>query len=139
VHEDFSRAPEMKGSSDRAFGLVIAAFFALVAVLPALHRPSSSVRWWAVALAAVFLALALSRSATLHPLNRVWQKLGLLLSKVVSPILLALLFYLVITPVGLLMRALGKDPLRLRRRESSSYWIARQPPGPAPESMRDQF
>jgi Saxitoxin biosynthesis operon protein SxtJ len=139
VHEDFARAPEVKGSSDHSFGLVIAAFFALVAVLPALHRPPSPIRWWAAALAAAFLALALVRPDALSPLNRLWQKLGLLLSRIVSPIVLALLFYLIVTPVGLLMRTFGEDPLRLRRRESASYWIVRQPPGPAPESMRDQF
>jgi hypothetical protein len=139
VHEDFTRAAEVEGSSDRSFGLVIAAFFALIAVLPAVHGPLAAVRWWAVAVAAIFLAMALWWSAALRPLNRLWQKLGLLLSKIVSPIVLALLFYAVMAPVGMLMRALGTDPLRLRRGAGTSYWIARQPPGPAPQSMKDQF
>jgi hypothetical protein len=139
MHEDFSRSPEIKGSSDRSFGLVVAAFFALVAVLPVLHRPPSSVRWWALAVAAGFLTFALLRSRTLRPLNRAWQKLGLLLSRIAGPVVLALLFYAVVTPVGLLMRVSGNDPLRLRRRKPVSYWIAREPPGPAPETMKNQF
>jgi len=139
MHEDFTRAPVVEGSSDRSFGLVMAAFFALVAVLPALRGPISSIRWWAAALAAAFLALALLWSEGLRPLNRLWLKLGLLLSKIISPIVLALLFCAIVTPVGLLMRALGKDPLRLRRQGAASYWILRQPPGPAPGSMKDQF
>lgn len=139
MHDDFTRAPEVKGSSDRSFGLVMAVFFAVVAVLPALHRPTHPIRWWAAGLAVAFLVLALLRSDALHPLNRLWQKLGLLLSKIVSPMVLALLFYAIMTPVGLLMRAFGKDPLRLHRREAASYWIVREPPGPAPETMKNQF
>lgn len=139
MHEDFSRSPEIKGSSDRSFGLIVAAFFALVAVLPVLHRPPSSVRWWALAVAVGFLTFALLRSRTLRPLNRAWQKLGLLLSRIAGPVVLALLFYAVVTPVGLLMRVSGNDPLRLRRRKPVSYWIAREPPGPAPETMKNQF
>lgn len=139
VHEDFTRAAEVEGSSDRSFGFVFAGFFALVAVLPAFHGPISSIRWWAAALAASFLALALWRTKSLRPLNRLWSKFGLLLSKIVGPVVLMLIFYAVVTPVGLLMRAFGKDPLRLRRDEATSYWIVRQAPGPAPGSMKDQF
>ena len=139
MHEDFGRAPEIKGSSDRSFGLVVAGFFALVAVLPVLHRPLSSVRWWAIAVAAGFLALALLRSELLRPLNRAWQKLGLLLSRIVSPVVLALMFYAIVTPIGLFMRAAGVDPLRLRRGAVTSYWISRQPPGPEPQTMKNQF
>ena len=139
MHEDFSRAPEIRGSSDRSFGLVVAGFFVVVAVLPVLQRPPSSVRWWAIAVAAGFLALALLRSEWLRPLNRAWQKLGLSLSRIVSPVVLALLFYAVMTPAALLMRVCGVDPLRLRRGTVTSYWILREPPGPAPQSMKNQF
>jgi hypothetical protein len=139
VHEDFSRAEDLEGSSDRSFGIVMAVFFTVVAILPALHGQLLSIRWWAAALAAVFLALALLWSEFLRPLNRLWQKLGLLLSKIVGPIVLSLVFFAVVTPVGLLMRALGKDPLRLDRNTSTTYWIVREPPGPEPESMKNQF
>jgi hypothetical protein len=76
----------------------------------------------------------------LAPLNRLWLKFGLLLHKVVSPIVLGVMFFLVITPIGLTMRAFGKNPLRLKLdKQSGSYWIERVPPGPAPESLKDQF
>ncbi len=76
----------------------------------------------------------------LAPLNRVWTKFGLLLHKVVSPIVLGVMFYLVITPTGLLMRLFGKDPLRLKfDGTAKSYWIPREPPGPKPDSIKDQF
>ena len=76
----------------------------------------------------------------LNPLKRAWLALGMLLHRVVNPIVMALLFYGTVLPTGLVMRALGKDLLRLRRQpEADSYWIVRQPPGPAPETMKDQF
>ena len=91
-------------------------------------------------MAALFLAAALLRPAILNPLNRLWLKFGLLLHRVVNPIVMALLFYGTVLPTGLVMRALGKDLLRLKRQpDADSYWIVRQPPGPAPETMKDQF
>jgi hypothetical protein len=99
-----------------------------------------AVRGWAIVVAAASLATALLRPSLLAPLNRLWTWVGLLLHRVVSPLVLGVLFFLVVTPVGLLMRARGKDPLRLRSdRVSNSYWIERRPPGPAPDSMRNQF
>jgi hypothetical protein len=140
MHEDFTREGDVHGSSDRAFGLVMAVFFAIVAIIPLLHQSHTSVRWWALGVVAVFLALALLWPAALRPLNRLWLRLGLLISRIVSPIVLAMLFYATVTPVGLLMRAVGKDPLRLRRNAAvASYWIPREPPGPAPDSMKNQF
>ena len=74
------------------------------------------------------------------PATRLWHRFGLLLNRLVSPLALALVFYLTVTPTGLIMRALGKDPLRLKRdRDAASYWIMRDPPGPAPDSMPRQF
>ena len=140
MHEDFTRTETVKGSSDRSFGFVMAAFFALLALFPLLHGPLSSIRWWALVVAAAFLALALLWTAPLRPLNRAWLKLGLLLSKIVSPVVMMVLFYATVTPVGVLMRLAGKDPLRLRRNAAAaSYWIPREPPGPAPDSMKQQF
>jgi hypothetical protein len=73
-------------------------------------------------------------------LNRVWLRLGLVLYKVVSPIAMGLVFVTTVVPIGLVMRALGKDPLRLRRdSHAASYWIQRDPPGPAPDTMKNQF
>jgi hypothetical protein len=138
THEDFSRQEEIQGSSDRSFGLVMAAFFALVALWPLVgaHGP----RWWAMAVAAAFGLAAWLRPAALAPLNTLWMKLGLLLSRVVTPVVLGLLFFVTVTPIALLMRLLGKDPLRLRRDpDATSYWITRSPPGPESSSMKNQF
>jgi Saxitoxin biosynthesis operon protein SxtJ len=138
THEDFSRQEEITPSSDRSFGLVIAIFFLIVGFWPLVH--AEPVRWWALGAAAMFAVLALLWTAALAPLNKLWTKLGLLLYRIVSPIVLGLLFYLTVTPIALLMRLLGKDPLRLRRDpDGASYWVIRTPPGPTPESMKNQF
>jgi len=138
AHEDLARHEDVEGSSDRTFGLVFAAFFAVVALLP-LWRHASP-RWWALLLGAGFAVIALTMPAWLAPLNRAWMQLGLLIGKVVSPIALGLVFFAVLTPTAMLMRWRGKDPLRLRRMpEAPSYWQSRTPPGPPPQSMTNQF
>jgi predicted membrane metal-binding protein len=138
THEDFSRQDDTKPSSDRSFGLIIAAFFLIVALWPLIR--TEPVRWWALGVAAIFASLALLWTPALAPLNKLWVKLGLLLYTIVSPLVLGLLFYLTITPIALLMRLLHEDPLRLRREpDATSYWIDRTPPGPTPESMKNQF
>jgi len=138
LHEDFARRDEGRGSSDRSFGLVFAVFLSAIGLLPLRqHQPP---RVWALAAGAAFLAVAVLRPAWLAPLNRVWTKLGLLLGRIVAPVVGALLFYLVVTPTALLLRFVGKDPLRLALDNAApSYWIERQPPGPAPQSMGNQF
>lgn len=90
--------------------------------------------------AGVFLVAALLRPASLHPLNRVWTRLGFLLARIVNPVVTAVLFFVVFTPAGLVARLLGKDPLRLKPApETDSYWIIRHPPGPQSETMSKQF
>lgn len=137
-HESFSRHEEVKGSSNRTLGLVFAAVFLIIAVFPLLF--GGPIRWWSLAVAAAFAVVAFVLPGVLTPLNRAWTRFGLLLHKIVSPIVLGFLFYIVVTPLGLLMRLLGKDPLRLRwDRQSATYWIERTPPGPKPETLSDQF
>ena len=137
-HESYSRDEKVEGSSDRSFGLVFAGFFAVIGLLPLLLGRSP--RIWALGIGGLFLLAALVIPSVLAPLNRLWLKLGLLLHRIVSPIALGIMFYMVITPMGLLMRATGKDFLKLRLDPSaSSYWIEREPPGPAPESLKNQF
>ncbi len=139
LHEDFGRERPVTAGSERSFGIVMAVFFAVVALRPLLHDIRSAPLWWALALAAAFLLLAFAVPAALRPLNRLWTRLGLVLSRIVTPIVLALLFYGVVTPVAAVMRLVGKDPLRLRPApEAASYWIVRPPPGP-PSSMKQQF
>jgi len=137
-HETFTREEKIVAGSDRSFGVVMAAALAVVTVLNAWH---SGRLWpWTGGVAALLLAAALLRPAVLHPLNLLWLKFGLLLHKVVTPVLMGLIFYGTVLPTGLVMRMMGKDPLRLERQPGAdSYWIVRQPPGPSPETMRDQF
>jgi len=138
LHEDLARRQEGKGSSDRAFGVVVGLFFLLVALSPLrTHHPA---RWWALVLCGSFLLLGLVKPLWLQPLNRYWTKLGLLMGRIVGPVVTAVLFYGVVTPIALLFRLLGKDPLRLRLEPGAhSYWIERTPPGPAPQTMTNQF
>jgi hypothetical protein len=137
-HEDFSRRELPQGASDRSFGVVFAMFFAVVSLWPVRH--GNPLRGWALALSGAFLGVALAFPRLLHPLNWLWTRFGLLLSRVTNPILTGLMFYLLFTPMALVLRALGKDLLRLKFDPmSESYWIPRNPPGPPPETMRRQF
>ena len=138
THEELTRKHAVRGSSDRSFGIVFSAFFAFVGVSALWkHRPV----WpWALALAGVFLTVALLGHGWLHPLNRMWINLGLLLGRVVNPVVMGVLFFLVVVPTALIFRLMGKDPLRLARAaNASSYWIDRLPPGPSRETMTNQF
>jgi hypothetical protein len=137
-HEDLSRAEAPEGSSDRTFSLVFAVFFLGIAFWP-LFRGGAP-RWWGLPLSGVCLLIALTRPALLHPANVLWTRLAVLLNKVTNPVVTGLMFYLVFTPVGTLMRMSGKDPLRLKfESKKKSYWIERRPPGPPPETMAQQF
>ena len=118
--------------------MVFAVVFTIVGAWPLLD--ATAPRWWVLAVAMVFLVLALVRPALLAPLNRLWTQFGLLLSRLTQPVVLAMLFYTAVAPMGLLARLFGKDLLELKLdRDAESYWIARQPPGPEPETMSNQF
>ncbi len=137
-HEDLGRSQEIKTSSDRAFGLVFTVVFVIIAAWPLLGGEAP--RWWSAGIAGLFLAASFIRPAILAPLNRLWTRFGLLLHKIVNPIVMGVMFFGVVTPTGLIMRAFGKDPMRLRRDPAAaSYWIEREPPGPAPDTMKQQF
>ena len=126
------------GSSDRTFGFIFAVVFGFMGVWPILS--GGRLRIWALVLAVVFLAAGLLAPPLLAPLNRIWTRLGLLLHHVVNPIIMALVYYVAVVPMGILLRARGKDLLRLRRdRDVASYWIIRDPPGPPADSMIRQF
>jgi hypothetical protein len=138
THEAFERDEQIVAGSDRSFGLVMAGAFAVVTVLNAWH--AGRIWPWTASLAAGFLIASLLKPAVLNPLNRIWLKFGLLLHQIVNPLIMALLFYGTVLPTGLVLRAMGKDLLRLKREpDANSYWIVRVPPGPSPETMKDQF
>jgi hypothetical protein len=137
-HEDLRRQVQVHSSSDRQFGIVIAAALTIYGLWPLRH--AGPVRIPAIAAAALIAVLALARPTLLHPLNLLWSRLGLLMGRIANPVITAVLFFLVFTPAGLLMRLFGKDPLKLRYApDVDTYWIPRQPPGPSPESMSQQF
>jgi hypothetical protein len=139
AHEDISRRDQaVQPPSNRSFGLVFASVFGLIGAWPLVfgHAP----RWWALIVGAAFLVAALLVPGALTVPNRLWMRVGALLHRVVSPLALGIVFFAVVTPTGLLMRLLGKDPMRLRRDPTlESYWIKRSPPGPRPDGMPDQF
>lgn len=137
THESFVREEAATPGSDRTFGLVMAGALAILSLFNVWHHGRL---WpWLLLAAALFLAASWLRPALLRPLNRLWMMLGLVLHKIVNPIVMGLLFYGTILPTGLVMRLRGRDLLRLKREPAAdSYWIAR-PPGPQPETMRDQF
>ena len=138
AHEDLSREQRIEGSTERSFGVVFAVVFVIIGCWPLLYGQAP--RWWSLGIALAFGALAWLRPSLLAAPNRWWLKLGILLSRIVSPIALGILFYGVLAPIGALVRLSGKDPLRLKPdAQADSYWIERRPPGPPPDSMTNQF
>ena len=128
LHEDYRRPEAVKGSSDRGFGLTVGGILLLIAAVRIWrHGGYGAIELVLGAVGLCLIVLALVRAQSLAGLNRAWTRLGLLLFKVVNPIVL-------------ILRACGHDPLRLKRDPSAStYWVKREPPGPAPETMINQF
>ncbi len=137
-HEVLRANRKVAVGSNRSFGLVFAGVFITIAIWPVI-RHGEAVRWWASGVGAVFAFAALFMDQALAPLNRLWFKLGLALHSVMSPMIMGLLFFGAVLPVGLILRAFRKDILRLRPSAESTYWIPRDPPGPARNSMKNQF
>jgi hypothetical protein len=128
----------VKSGSNRSFGLVFAAVFLIIALFPLIG--GREVRLWALLAALAFAGAAFLRPSLLAPLNRLWFRFGLLLHHVVNPLVLGLMYFLVVTPMGLVIRIFGGRLLSLGfSRDAQSYWIRRSPPGPEPESIRNQF
>ena len=127
--------------SERSFGLLFGAVFALLAGYGWFFKGwSLAVVLSLVAVALVFVLLGFAAPKVLRPLNWLWFQLGLLLGKIVSPLVLGAIFFLMLAPVSLVTRLFGRDELRLKRKASqTSYWLDRAPPGPEPESFKNQF
>lgn len=138
-HEDLNRDGDNEPrASERSFGLVFTAVFVLVGLTPLLK--GHDVRWWALIVALAFGILAFAAPRLLAPLNRIWMAFGKLLHRIVSPVVLGLLYCVAVVPTGLILRIKGSDPLRLKRDPAAkSYWLPRTPPGPATGSFKNQF
>jgi len=129
----------VKRGSDRGFGITFAVVFGLLGGYFTVLSPSAAGPWF-LGGAGAFLVVAFVRPATLRPLNMLWFQFGLLLHKIVSPIVMGLMFFLVITPFAIVMKLAGRDHLRLKfDSEQKSYWVKREVAGPSPESFKKQF
>ena len=125
---------KIKIGSNRSFGIVFFIVFFIISLFPLLK--GNDVRIWSLLVSLIFLALGLINSNILSPLNKLWFKFGLLLGNFISPIVMGLVFFLVVTPTGLFMRFIGKDLLNLKKKNVKSYWIDKTGPK---SKMKNQF
>ena len=125
---------DVKIGSNRSFGIVFFVVFLIIAIYPLIN--GDELRLWSLIISIVFLFLGLFNSKILNPLNKLWFKFGIFLGKIVSPLVMGIIFFLVVTPIGLLMRLLNKDLLNLKFNNNSSYWIEKTEPK---SKMKNQF
>ena len=125
---------EIKISSNKSFGVVFFIVFFLFGIWPALK--GNDVRYWSISLSLIFLILGLLNSKLLSPLNRLWFKFGIILGNFIAPIIMGLVFFLVVTPIGLIMKLLGKDLINLKKNNDKTYWIEKKE---IKTSMKNQF
>ncbi len=125
---------DIKISSNRSFGLVFFVLFLIIGLWPLINN--NEIKIWSIAISVVFLVLGLLNSKLLLPLNKLWFKFGLLLGKIISPLVMGIIFFLVVTPIGYLMRMLKKDLLNLKFNDEKSYWIEKNEPK---SKMKNQF
>lgn len=130
--------PEGPGS-ERSFGIVFTVVFAILGSLPLLHG-EIRFHYWLLGISAGFLVVTFTYPKLLAPLNLVWFKFGMLLAKIMNPLIMGLLFFIVVTPMALMLKLFGKDPMRRKLDpKASSYWVVRDPAGPDEGSMSRQF
>ena len=138
THESWGKRGVAKRGSELSFGIVFAIVFTIVSLWPMIA--GGSPRWWALAIAAGFAIAGLALPIALRWPNALWFRCGLLLNRVVNLVVLGLIYYFSVVPVGFAMRLAGKNPLSLGfEPKSPSYWIKRDPVGPAAETLKNQF
>ncbi len=125
---------DIKISSNRSFGIVFFVVFLIIALYPLIY--SGEIRIWSAIISLFFLILGLLNSKILSPFNKLWFRFGILLGKVISPIIMGIIFFLVVTPIGFIMRILRKDVLNLKYNKNKSYWIEKNGPK---SKMKNQF
>ena len=125
---------EIKIGSNKSFGIVFFIVFLLFATYPLINN--GELRIWTLIIAIIFLILGLVNSKVLTPLNKLWFKFGLLIGKIVSPLIMGIIFFLVVTPTAFIMRIIGKDLLNLKFNNKKSYWIEKTGPK---SKMKNQF
>jgi hypothetical protein len=135
---DHTSKTDVEMGSERSFGIVFAVVFGIIGAWPLLG--GGDIRIWAMAIAAGFLLTAFLRPSVLKPLNKIWFAFGMLLHKIISPIVMGILFFLTVTPIAMLLKLFGKDPLTKKfDPDMDSYWIKIDPAKAAANSMRNQF
>ena len=125
---------EIKISSNRNFGVVFFVVFFLIALYPLTY--DEGIRTWSIIISLFFLILGLFNSKILNPLNKLWFKFGIILGKIISPLIMGIIYFLVVTPTGLIMKLLRKDILNLRYNKNKSYWIKKNE---QKNNMKNQF
>lgn len=136
--DDYTQHSSIKVGSEKSFGIVFCLVFGIIAVWPLFG--GGSVRLWSLAVGGGFLLVTFVKPTLLRPLNKLWFQFGIALGKIITPIIMSGLFLTTVTPIALIMRALGKDPLKLKMNsKATTYWVERAEPGPPSGSMRNQF
>ena len=125
---------DLKISSNRSFGIVFFLVFVLISFYPLINN--ESIRFWSLIIAFIFLVLGVLNARILSPLNKLWSKFGILLGRIVSPIVMGVIFFFVVTPTAFLMKLLKKDLLNLKYNHKKSYWIEKTEPK---SKMKNQF
>ena len=125
---------DQKINSNRSFGIVFFLVFILIALYPIINQ--GEVRIWSIFISLFFLILGIINSTILTPLNKLWFKFGIFLGKMISPLIMGIIFFLVVTPIAFFMRLLGKDLLNLKFNNDKSYWIRKTGPK---SKMKNQF
>ena len=125
---------DIKIGSNRSFGLLFFVVFLIIGLWPLIN--DNIIRYWSLIISFIFLLLGLANSKFLSPLNLIWFKFGLLLGRFISPIVMGIIFFLVVTPIGILMRLINKDLLNLKYNNENSYWIIKNDPK---SKMKNQY
>ena len=126
---------EKNKSTNRSFGIVFFIVFLIIGVYPILNN-EGDVRFWSLIIAVIFLVFGILNSKVLNPLNKLWFKFGIFLGKIFSPLIMGIIFFLVVTPIGLIMRFIGKDILNLKFNDDKSYWVEKKG---LKSKMKNQF
>ena len=126
---------DIKIASNKSFGIVFFILFLIVSLYPLTNN--ESIRYWSLIISMIFLILGLLNSNLLTPLNKIWSRFGILLGKLISPFIMLIIFFLVVTPIGLIMKIIKKDLLNLKfRKDKETYWIEKTEPK---SKMKNQF
>ena len=125
---------KIKLPTNRNFGLLFFVIFLIIAFYPILK--DENIRYWSLIISLIFLVLGVLNSSLLTPMNKVWIKFGFFLGKLVTPIVMGLIFFLIVTPTSLILKIMGKDVLRLKKNKSETYWLNKEN---YKSTMKDQF